>query len=89
MFKHVPLEVTLTHIRLVSCLWDIGKQCKTRADAVKRGVWSDSPVFAYRSFFWNLNKNAKYHPATLKWKQIRPVDTDGARGGGGRAAHSA
>ena len=47
-------------------LWDIGKQCKTRSDAAERGVWSGSPLFAYRSFFLNLNKNEKYHPKTLK-----------------------
>ena len=28
----------LTHIRIASFLWDIGKQCKPRSDAAKRGV---------------------------------------------------
>ena len=41
----------LTHISLASFLWDIGKQCKTRSDVAKCGVWSGSPLFAYRSFF--------------------------------------
>ena len=30
----------LTHLSLASCLWDIGKQCRTRSDATERGVWS-------------------------------------------------
>ena len=30
-------------ISLASFLWDVGKQCKTRSDAV-----SSSPLFAYR-----------------------------------------
>ena len=38
----------LTHLSLASFLWDIGKQCKTRSDATKCGVWSGSQMFAYR-----------------------------------------
>ena len=38
----------LTHISLMSILWDIGKQCKTRSDAAKYGVWSGSPLFALK-----------------------------------------
>ena len=32
------IELRLTHISLASFLWDIGKQCKIRTDAAKRGV---------------------------------------------------
>ena len=51
--KHVHVALALrrqllTHISLASFLWDIGKQCKTRSNAAKRGVWSGSPLFAYR-----------------------------------------
>ena len=49
----------LTHISLASFLWDISKKCKTRSDAAKCGVRSGSPLFAYRSFFENVNKNEK------------------------------
>ena len=45
----------LTHVSIASFLWDIGNQCRT-----------GSPLFAYRCFFYNLNKNEKYHPTTLK-----------------------
>ena len=31
-------NVLLTHISLAYFLWDIGKQCKIRADTAKRGV---------------------------------------------------
>ena len=45
----------LTHISLVSFLWDIGKQCRSRSYAAERGVWKGSLLFAYRMFYWNLN----------------------------------
>ena len=45
------VSFSLTHISLASFLWDIGKQCKTRQDAAKCGVWSGSPLFAYMRFF--------------------------------------
>ena len=32
------VSFSLTQISLASFLWDIGKQCKTRSDAAKRGV---------------------------------------------------
>ena len=61
---HLPIILTsdpywvwvLTHIRLASFLWDIGKQCRARSDAAKCGVWSGSPLFAYKRLYWNLNK---------------------------------
>ena len=34
----VSLFILLTHISLASFLWDIGKRCKIRSDAVKCGV---------------------------------------------------
>ena len=37
-------------------------QTKTR----RRGVWSGSLLFACRIFYSNLNKNANYHPTSLK-----------------------
>ena len=53
------------HISLVSFLWDIGKQCKSRSDATEGGVWSGFPLFVYRKFYRYLNKNEKQHPTTL------------------------
>ena len=47
----------LTHISLVSFLWDIDKQCKPRSEAAECGIWSGSPLFAYRMFSLILNKN--------------------------------
>ena len=35
---HLLFLVSLTHISKSSFLWDIGKQCITRSDAVERGV---------------------------------------------------
>ena len=57
--------INLTHISLASFLWDIGKQGRSRPDAAELGVWSGSPLFAYRMVFQNLNKNKNYHPVTL------------------------
>ena len=39
-------ETILTHIRLESLLWDIGKQDSPRCDAAERGVPSGSILFA-------------------------------------------
>ena len=41
----------LTHIRLASRFWDIGKQCGHRSDAAEHGVWSGSSLFTYRNFY--------------------------------------
>ena len=61
------LHLKLSHISKASFVWDIGKLCQTRSDAATCGVWSGSPLFAYRNVFQNLNKNIKkYHPATRK-----------------------
>ena len=51
----------LTNISLASLLWDIGKQHRPRSDAAERGLWSGSPLLAFRIFYWNLNKIKKYH----------------------------
>ena len=56
----------LIHISLASFLWDIAKQPKPRSDAAEWGVWSGSPLFAYRIFYYNLNKSEKYHSTNLK-----------------------
>ena len=58
----------LTHISLASFLWDIGKQRKPRSDATERGVWSRSPLLAYKMFNQKLNKTEKYHPTPLKFE---------------------
>ena len=50
MFGH---RLHLTHIRLASLFWDLGKQCSPRSDASERGAWSGSALFANRNF----NKN--------------------------------
>ena len=61
-------ETQLTHLSLVSLLWDIGKQWRPRADAAERAVWSGSPLFAYRMFYYNLNNDEKYLPTPLKFE---------------------
>ena len=39
-------EILLTHLSLVSFLWDIGKQHSPRCDAAERGVPSGAILFA-------------------------------------------
>ena len=52
-----------TYKRLVSFLWDVGKQNKTRSDAAKGGDLSGSLLFAYINvFFFNLNKKLETPP---------------------------
>ena len=41
----------LTHLSLASFLSDIGKQYRPRSDAAERGIWSGSPLFAYRMLY--------------------------------------
>ena len=50
-------QVRLTHLRLASLLWDIGKQHSPRCDAAERGVPSGAILFAKRIFIKNLFKN--------------------------------
>ena len=59
-------KLVLTHISLASFFLDLDKQCRPRSDATECGVWSGSPLFAYKMFYENSNKNVKYHPRTLK-----------------------
>ena len=40
-----------TYIGLPSFLWDVGKQCRTRTDTAKLGVWSGSALFALIPYF--------------------------------------
>ena len=48
--RHSEIDLcTLTHLCLVFHKKDIGKQCRPRSDATKRGVWSESTLFALRS----------------------------------------
>ena len=58
----------LTRISFPSFLWDKGKQYRPRSDAAQRGVWSGSPLFAYRMYFQNLNELETYYPTTLKFE---------------------
>ena len=44
------LEI-LTHLSLSIFLWDIDKQCRSRSDVAEHGVWSGSPLFAYRKLY--------------------------------------
>ena len=55
----------LTQLSLVSFLLDIGNQCRPGSDAAICSVWLGSPLFAYRMFYWNLNKNEKHLPTIL------------------------
>ena len=43
--------VFLTHIRLASHFWDLGKQCRPRSDATECGIWSGSTLFASKNFY--------------------------------------
>ena len=65
---------TLTHISHVSFLWGIGKQCRTRSDATKRGVRSGSLLFASRVFFQNFNEIKLTTQQSLNTKWIRSID---------------
>ena len=47
VLRFLLLGRCLTHIRLASFLWDIGKQCRPRSDATECGVRSGSPLFSY------------------------------------------
>ena len=60
------LHVHVTHINLASFLWRIGKQYRPGSEAAECGVWSGFPLFAYRKFYQNLDKNEKLNPITLK-----------------------
>ena len=55
----------LTHLSQASFLWGIDRQCRTRSDAAKRGVWSGSVLFAYRMYCCNWNEIDIYYPSTL------------------------
>ena len=46
----ISMDMELTHLRLVSLLWDIGKQHSPRCDAAERGVPSGAILFAWRNF---------------------------------------
>ena len=48
---------SLTHLSLVSFLWDIGKQYSPRCDAAKCGVPSGAILFAWRIFIKHLYEN--------------------------------
>ena len=59
LVKNILLEC----LSLVSFLWDIGKQFKTRSGAAKCCVWSDSQLFAEVSFkFFIKMKNNTQQP---------------------------
>ena len=47
-------------------LWDLGKQWRPRSDTAICGIWSGSPLFVYRLFYRNLNKNGKIPPNNPK-----------------------
>ena len=64
----------LTHLSLVSFLWDIGKQLKNRLEC---GVWSGFALFAHKMYFWNLMKLKFTTQQPLNRKWIRPNDKDG------------
>ena len=52
--KNAPLLQDLTHLSLVSLLWDIGKQNSLRCNAAERGVPSGAILFAKRIFIKNF-----------------------------------
>ena len=57
---------TLTNLSLASFLWDICKQWIPRLDAAQFGVWSGSPLFAYRMFYQHLNKDENCYSTTIQ-----------------------
>ena len=58
----------LTHISLVSFLWDIGKQSSPKCDAAKRGIPSGAILFACINFIEKWNKHEKILLMPLKLK---------------------
>ena len=63
-------NAVLTHLSLFSHKWDIGKQCRPRSDAAKRGVWSGSTLFALSSKISTKhanNKKTNQTPLYRKW----------------------
>ena len=78
MFIVADLKVSLTHISLASFLWDMANsadpdQTPQNAASVFWGVWSGSPLFAYRIFYQNLKmKNTTQQPLKQKW--TGPID---------------
>ena len=44
--KYITMRYVLSHLRLASFLWDIGKQYSPRCDAAERGVPSGANLFA-------------------------------------------
>ena len=68
----------LTHLRLASLLWDIGRQHSPRCDAAERGVPSGAILFAYRIFIKKWNKILKSHLRPLEMQVDSPkYDNDG------------
>ena len=66
-FDIIFVNVTLlTHLRLVSLLWDIGKQNSPRCDAAFCGVPSGAILFAYRIFIEKIEQNLKITPDAPK-----------------------
>ena len=62
----------LTHLSLVSFLWDIGKQYSLRCGAAECGVPSGAILFAKRIFIQNVHKNLKSLLIPLKTKVNMP-----------------
>ena len=59
-------EHALTHLCLASHKMDIGKLCRPRSDATKRGVWSGSTLFALTrgiSIYYCTNRNSPDTPS--------------------------
>ena len=67
----------LDHLRLVSRLKNIGKQCRPRSDAAQRGVWSGSTLFAL-----NIGISIK-HGNNKNWPEPSPAPSPSASVGKG------
>ena len=72
---YIPRQ-NLTHLSLVSLLWDVGKHHSPRCDAAECGVPSGAILFAQRNFIENLNKILKSLLKLLKMKMDSPNDND-------------
>ena len=78
MFDVGILQSSLTHLSLVSLLWDIGKQNSPRCDAAERGVPSGAILFAERILIQKLNKILKkITPDAPKHESGHPNDNEG------------
>ena len=68
LFTLTKLLNYLTHCSLETPKKVIGKQCRPRSDATKRGVWSGFPLYANSSTIFSIEIPKSYTLIYLKSK---------------------